>query len=73
MTAVLLPGSTFLKQAFEGEYPKLLRLYNDLWKRLQQFSLGTDINLSVSAADTALQSEVLDELLTQASKSSSYE
>ena len=31
-------ASTFLKQAFEGEYPKLLRLYNDLWTRLQQFS-----------------------------------
>lgn len=31
-------ASTFLKQAFEGEYPKLLRLYNDLWKRLQQYS-----------------------------------
>ena len=28
----------FLKQAFEGEYPKLLRLFNDLWKRLQQYS-----------------------------------
>ncbi|KAM7121282.1 conserved oligomeric Golgi complex subunit 5 isoform 4-T4 [Molossus nigricans] len=28
-------SSIFLKQAFEGEYPKLLRLYNDLWKRLQ--------------------------------------
>ncbi|XP_041349093.1 conserved oligomeric Golgi complex subunit 5-like [Gigantopelta aegis] len=36
--------STFLKQAFEGEYPKLLRLYNDLWKRLQQFN----INMAVS-------------------------
>ncbi|XP_063783130.1 conserved oligomeric Golgi complex subunit 5 isoform X2 [Pseudophryne corroboree] len=31
-------ASTFLKQAFEGEYPKLLRLHNDLWKRLQQYS-----------------------------------
>ncbi|KAG9490032.1 hypothetical protein GDO78_005767 [Eleutherodactylus coqui] len=31
-------SSTFLKQAFEGEYPKLLRLYNDLWRRLQQYS-----------------------------------
>uniref|UniRef100_A0A672II32 Conserved oligomeric Golgi complex subunit 5 n=1 Tax=Salarias fasciatus TaxID=181472 RepID=A0A672II32_SALFA len=30
--------SSFLKQAFEGEYPKLLRLYNDLWRRLQQYS-----------------------------------
>lgn len=26
--------STFLKQAFEGEYPKLLNLFNELWKRL---------------------------------------
>lgn len=33
-----LAASMFLKQAFEGEYPKLLRLYNDLWKRLQQYS-----------------------------------
>uniref|UniRef100_A0A8B9GNG0 Conserved oligomeric Golgi complex subunit 5 n=1 Tax=Astyanax mexicanus TaxID=7994 RepID=A0A8B9GNG0_ASTMX len=31
-------ASTFLKQALEGEYPKLLRLYNELWKRLQQYS-----------------------------------
>lgn len=30
--------SPFLKQAFEGEYPKLLRLYNELWARLQQFA-----------------------------------
>ncbi|KPP74815.1 conserved oligomeric Golgi complex subunit 5-like, partial [Scleropages formosus] len=25
-------------KALEGEYPKLLRLYNELWKRLQQYS-----------------------------------
>ncbi|CAH1787402.1 unnamed protein product, partial [Owenia fusiformis] len=31
-------SSTFIKQAFEGEYPKLLRLYNELWKRLEPFS-----------------------------------
>ncbi|XP_023694125.1 conserved oligomeric Golgi complex subunit 5 [Paramormyrops kingsleyae] len=31
-------ASSFLKQALEGEYPKLLRLYNELWKRLQQYS-----------------------------------
>jgi len=30
-------ASSFLKQAMEGEYPKLLRLYNDLWRRLQQY------------------------------------
>lgn len=38
----------FLKQAFEGEYPKLLRLYNDLWKRLQQYSQNTQGNFSTS-------------------------
>lgn len=31
-------ASSFLKQAFDGEYPKLLRLYNELWRRLQQYS-----------------------------------
>lgn len=31
-------ASSFLKQAFEGEYPKLLHLYNELWRRLQQYS-----------------------------------
>ena len=38
----------FLKQAFEGEYPKLLRLYNDLWKRLQQYSQNTQGNFNTS-------------------------
>ena len=37
-----LLASTFLKQAFEGEYPKLLRLYNDLWTRLQQYSSASN-------------------------------
>ena len=37
MLHFLFQASTFLKQAFEGEYPKLLRLYNDLWIRLQQY------------------------------------
>lgn len=32
--------NTFIKQAFEGEYPKLLRLFNDLWKRLEPFTVG---------------------------------
>ncbi|KAL3853402.1 hypothetical protein ACJMK2_016944 [Sinanodonta woodiana] len=48
-------ASMFLKQAFESEYPKLLRLYNDLWRRLQQFSLSagqTDTSLSHSMSDS---------------------
>jgi len=30
--------SSHIKQAFEAEYPKLLRLSVDLWGKLQQFS-----------------------------------
>ncbi|PKU40664.1 conserved oligomeric golgi complex subunit 5 [Limosa lapponica baueri] len=41
-------SSMFLKQAFEGEYPKLLRLYNDLWKRLQQYSENIQRNFNTS-------------------------
>lgn len=55
-------ASTFLKQALEGEFPKLLRLYNELWKRLQQYSAniqgilgssgsGLDPDLTISEAD----------------------
>ncbi|XP_010288193.1 PREDICTED: conserved oligomeric Golgi complex subunit 5-like, partial [Phaethon lepturus] len=43
-------SSMFLKQAFEGEYPKLLRLYNDLWKRLQQYSQNIQRNFNTSGA-----------------------
>ncbi|KAM9824237.1 conserved oligomeric Golgi complex subunit 5 isoform 3-T3 [Neosynchiropus ocellatus] len=55
-------ASSFLKQAFEGEYPKLLRLYNELWRRLQQYSDslhgalmssgGMDITLDISTSET---------------------
>ncbi|XP_064633908.1 conserved oligomeric Golgi complex subunit 5-like [Lineus longissimus] len=47
-------GSTFLKQAFEGEYPKLLRLYNDLWRRLQQFSDYMNVTVTSSLPDVDL-------------------
>lgn len=33
--------SNFLRQALEGEYPKLLRLFNDLWSRLH--GVGTEM------------------------------
>lgn len=49
----LIPANTFLKQAFEGEYPKLLRLYNELWRRLQQNKL----DLGVSGGTLVLQEE----------------
>ncbi|XP_029016227.1 conserved oligomeric Golgi complex subunit 5 [Betta splendens] len=54
-------ASSFLKQAFEGEYPKLLRLYNELWRRLQQYSASLQGALmssnvdDISAAETDSQ------------------
>ncbi|XP_073184558.1 conserved oligomeric Golgi complex subunit 5 isoform X2 [Lepidochelys kempii] len=50
-------SSVFLKQAFEGEYPKLLRLYNDLWKRLQQYSQNIQRNFN-SSGNTDLFAEL---------------
>ncbi|MBN3295644.1 conserved oligomeric Golgi complex subunit 5 [Amia ocellicauda] len=41
-------SSSFLKQALEGEYPKLLRLYNELWRRLQQYSQSIQGSLAGS-------------------------
>lgn len=53
--------SSFLKQAFEGEYPKLLRLYNDLWKRLrQQFNVSNNVT-STSTLTDLLMVESADE------------
>ncbi|KAM3832432.1 conserved oligomeric Golgi complex subunit 5 isoform 2-T2 [Vipera latastei] len=46
--------SMFLKQAFEGEYPKLLRLYNDFWKRLQQYSENIQRNVITNGSPEPL-------------------
>ncbi|KAH3880912.1 hypothetical protein DPMN_004834, partial [Dreissena polymorpha] len=54
-------SSSFLKQAFEGEYPKLLRLYNDLWKRLQQFSLSVELDAVTLATDLMAAGDNSDE------------
>eukprot|EP00794_Sanderia_malayensis_P006112 gene6112-6816_t len=43
--------STFIKQAFEGEYPKLLRVCNDLWSRIQPFMTSQN-NPSTSVIST---------------------
>ncbi|KAJ0057669.1 hypothetical protein NL108_011593, partial [Boleophthalmus pectinirostris] len=53
-------ASSFLKQALEGEYPKLLRLFNDLWRRLQQYNgslqgaipSGTEPGLDLSSTES---------------------
>lgn len=52
--------SNFLRQALEGEYPKLLRLFNDLWGRLYQ--AGNDMTFEASAGEklNPFQSRILD-------------
>ncbi|XP_076023606.1 conserved oligomeric Golgi complex subunit 5 [Genypterus blacodes] len=47
-------ASSYLKQALEGEYPKLLRLYNELWRRLQQYSASLQVLATGGGMDTAL-------------------
>ena len=49
-------GNTFLRQALEGEYPKLLRLFNELWRRIQ--SLG---GLAVDVPAGSMSSHTVDE------------
>ncbi|KAM4523590.1 conserved oligomeric Golgi complex subunit 5 [Fundulus diaphanus] len=54
-------ASSFLKQAFEGEYPKLLRLYNELWRRLQQYSTSLQGALtSTGGLDMSLDTAEID-------------
>ena len=43
-----------MKQAFEGEYPKLLRLFNDLWRRLQQNKLDIGVSGDPLVTDESL-------------------
>ena len=58
----IVSASTFVKQAFEGEYPKLLRLYNDLWRRLQEFSANMNSSSSTSLPDVSEdKDDVFDE------------
>ncbi|XP_023932212.1 conserved oligomeric Golgi complex subunit 5 [Lingula anatina] len=59
-------ASTFLKQAFEGEYPKLLRLYNELWKRLQQFS--ANMNVTSSAPDVPMRTALEEDMFSEKAK-----
>ncbi|XP_034019786.1 conserved oligomeric Golgi complex subunit 5 [Thalassophryne amazonica] len=61
-------ASSFLKQAFEGEYPKLLRLYNELWRRLQQYSAslqGALTNSGEASLDVGTTETESRDLFTQ--------
>lgn len=57
--------SSFLKQAFEGEYPKLLRLYNDLWKRLRQFNVTSNTTATVSLTDLVMAESTEEDFFSQ--------
>jgi hypothetical protein len=51
-------GSTFVKQALEGEYPKFLRLYLDLCKRIQ--AIGHNSDQTDGALSRGVQQEGTD-------------
>jgi hypothetical protein len=55
----------------EGEYPKLLRLYNELWRRLQQYSASLQGALGANGAldaslDVSVSEAERQDLFTQA-------
>ena len=54
-----LAESSFIKQAFEAEYPKLLRLVSDLWSKLQQFN--QEITLASNSDLLATGEQLTDE------------
>ncbi|KAH9496319.1 Conserved oligomeric Golgi complex subunit [Bulinus truncatus] len=62
-------NSTFLKQSFEGEYPKLLRLYSDLWRRLQQFSIALSVTPSTGPVDIVSGVDTDEDFFSQTEKS----
>ncbi|CAG5125041.1 unnamed protein product, partial [Candidula unifasciata] len=64
-------NSSFLKQAFEGEYPKLLRLYNDLWRRLHQFSITLTVTPS-AGVELAPGKDSLDNFFVQTEKAEQH-
>ena len=73
---MFITDSSFLKQALEGEYPKLLRLYNDLWRRLQQFSITLMVSASQGGMDVvaATANDAHDDFFSQSEKArQSYE
>ncbi|CAL4237049.1 unnamed protein product, partial [Meganyctiphanes norvegica] len=53
-------GSTFIRQALEVDYPKLVRLYGDLWRRLEIISTqmrGSSIHLTTDLVDGVAEDE----------------
>ena len=57
--------SNFIKQAFEGEYPKLLRLYLDLWSKLRLSALQANTTGLVMDESLVIKDPFLNEELSQ--------
>ena len=74
---VWLLGNTLLRQVLDGEYPKLVRLYSELWRRVQ--SLGgaaaaappSISNIDQTNVTTELDSSSMSSLLTVDNSSAS--
>jgi len=62
---VWLLGNTFLRQVLDGEYPKLVRLYSELWRRIQSLG-GATLATSVDQVSvvTGSDGDSMSSLLT---------
>ncbi|XP_071540441.1 conserved oligomeric Golgi complex subunit 5 [Panulirus ornatus] len=66
--------STFIRQYLEVDYPKLIRLYGDLWRRLEGISIemrNINTDLTTSALDGNIQDE--DEVNTKSQLSQDFD
>lgn len=70
---VFPPDNSFLKQVLEGEYPKLLRLYTDLWRRILSLGVKVDLPSSLQVEDSAPLDLQHQQLMEQTALDSGYE
>lgn len=66
--------STFIRQYLEVDYPKLIRLYGDLWRRLEGISMemrNINTDITTSALDGNIQDE--DEVNTKSQLSQDFD
>jgi len=59
LLSVWLLGNTFLRQVLDGEYPKLVRLYSELWRRVQSLGGASIDQLTVGGSEADSMSSLL--------------
>lgn len=65
--------NSFLKQVLESEYPKLLRLYTDLWRRIQSLGVKVDLPNSLQVEEAVPVDLQHQQFMEQTALDSRYE